>query len=443
MVQPSFLNRVNLQGISDKPDKKKYRIIFYGDSPTCATGFGQVSRNILPALHATGRFEIQVLGINYWGDPHGYPFPIWPMAINNTKDPYGRQRLQQHLLDPQLEYDMLFFMQDTFILDNLPGLLGSLRQAGKRFKSVFYYPIDGIPKKAWVESAAGVDVPVTYTQFGFDQSVALVPELKNRLKIIPHGVEPAIFKPMPKEQILDFRRKYLGPLADKFIITNVNRNQQRKDIPATLRAFVEFRKHRPDSVLYLHMAPIDQGWNLPEVIRSFGLDMSKDVILPNNFSPATGFPLDVLNFIYNMSDLVISTTLGEGWGLSFIEAMACRVPIVFPMNTGLGERITEETGFTYKSGGDMDHITVLPNDNEVLRPVAHIPDLVEKLVFAYDHPEERVKRADAAYKMVTENLLWGKHVTPQWVSLFETLATQKIVAPSLESVNPVLKGEVL
>lgn len=308
--QPEFLKRINLAG-----EKKKSKIIFYGDSPTCATGFGQVSRNILPALHASGRFEVDILGINYWGDPHEYPFKIWPMAINNQRDPYGRQRLQQHLHDPRLEYDILFFLQDTFILDFLPNLIASLKQAGKQFKSVFYYPVDGIPKKEWIDAANCVDYPVTYSQFAHNMSSMVVPAIGERLQIMPHGVNPKVFFPVPAAEIKQFREQFFGTMSNRFIITNVNRNQQRKDIPATIRAFKEFQKQRPESLLYLHMAAQDQGWNLPEVIKAFDLDITKDVILPQNFSPSTGFPLNILNLIYNASDAVISTTVGEGWGL--------------------------------------------------------------------------------------------------------------------------------
>jgi glycosyltransferase involved in cell wall biosynthesis len=376
--QPQFIKRINPQGGSEST--KKTKVIFYGDSPTCATGFGQVSRNILPALHESGRYEVDILGINYWGDPHGYPFKIWPMAVNSQRDPYGRQRLQAHLSDPRLEYDILFFLQDTFILDFLPGMLDSLAKSGKRFKSVYYYPIDGIPKESWIESVNAVDFPVTYTQFGYEQSVRTKPELEGRLRVMPHGVNPKVFFPAPEVQVKEFRQQFFGALADKFIITNVNRNQQRKDIPATIRAFKGLREQRPDCLLYLHMMAQDQGWNLPEVIKAFDLDITKDVILPQNFTASTGFPLEILNLIYNSSDCVVSTTVGEGWGLSWTEAMATKTPVVYPINTCLGEYISEETGYTFPSGGDPDHVTILPHDNEVPRPTSHVNKLIDRLV---------------------------------------------------------------
>lgn len=439
--QPEFLKRINVTG-----EKKKSKIIFYGDSPTCATGFGQVSRNILPALHASGRYEVDILGINYWGDPHEYPFKIWPMAINNQRDPYGRQRLQQHLHDPRLEYDILFFLQDTFILDFLPNLIASLKQAGKKFKSVFYYPVDGIPKKAWIDAANCVDYPVTYSQFAHNMSSMVVPEIGERLKIMPHGVNPKVFFPVPAAEVKQFRDQFFGTMSNRFIVTNVNRNQQRKDIPATIRAFKEFQKQRPESLLYLHMAAQDQGWNLPEVIKAFDLDITKDVILPQNFSPSSGFPLNILNLIYNASDAIISTAVGEGWGLSWTEAMACKVPVIFPNNTCLGEYITEETGFPYASGQDADHITVLPNDNEVPRPTAHINEVVQRLIQVHDDRDEAKKRAETAYNMVMNNLVWDKHVNPRWLAMFDQIimeANTPYAPVGNNLARPVLKGDLL
>jgi glycosyltransferase involved in cell wall biosynthesis len=368
------------------------------------------------------------------------------MAINGQRDPYGRQRLQQHLLDPKLQYDILFFLQDTFILDFLPGMLANLKKAGKKFKSVYYYPIDGTPKPAWIDCVNSVDFPVTYTQFGFDESVKRLPDLKDRLQILPHGINPKVFFPAPEEQVKEFRKQFFGPVADHFIVTNVNRNQQRKDIPATLRAFKELKKQRPNSLLYLHMAAVDQGWNLPEVLKMMELDISKVVILPQNYSKSTGFPLEILNLIYNASDAVVSTTVGEGWGLSWTEAMATKTPVVYPINTCLGEYITEETGYPYPSGGDSDHMTVLPHDNEIPRPVSHISKLVERLIEVHDNREEAAKRAETAYEMVTNNLIWDEHINPRWVKLFDEIVASR--APTFEPqtpdlAKPVLKGEVL
>jgi glycosyltransferase involved in cell wall biosynthesis len=408
----------------------KIKLLFYGDSPTVATGFGTVTRNILTGLHATGKYDIQVLGVNYWGDPHPYPFPIWPIGVGSN-DPYGRQRAYD-MMARQLDYDVLFFFQDSFILESIigPGL-DKLRQA-KNFVSMVYYPIDGVPKKRWIDCMAKVDVPVTYTEFGKTESILACPSIADRLKVIPHGANPKDFYPLPDEAIASFRRDYFGKHAGKFIVTNVNRNQQRKDIPRTLMAFKEFKRRRPNSVLYLHMATKDQGWDLAEVIAGMGMRMGEDVIMPgNNFGPNQGYPISVVNQIYNSSDVIVSTTVGEGWGLSTVESMACRTPVIFPRNTALVEIVgeNEERGYLVNSGSTPDEFCVLPNDNEIMRPVASVTGLAEKLIHVYDNNEEAQAKADAAYSWVKSNLVWEQHIVPQWDALI------------MESISKWAKGQ--
>jgi len=406
---------------------KKIKVLAYCDSPTCATGFGTVSRNIFEGLYKTGRYDIDILGINYWGDPHNFPYRVWPTGTNAEKDPYGRKKVCGMI--PRMEYDLLFFLQDTFILDFLPELIPYLQGKGRKFKSICYFPVDGVPKSNWVNNINAVDYPVAYSQFGLKEAKHALPALKET-RTVPHGANTKDFFPLPEEDVKAFRAQYLGPQADKFVFTNLNRNQQRKDIPRTIQAFVEFRKEVPESVLYLHMAQKDQGWDLPEVVRAYGLNPKEDVIFPENFGPNQGYPLQIVNMIYNMSDVVLSTTLGEGWGLSWIEAMATKTPIIMPENTALVENITEDRGYLVKSGGDPGLYTVLPHDNEVIRPLVDVKDMVDKMLQIYKNPEEATRRAENAYKWMKETLEWQEVVAPQWVKIFdeayEALLTDKV-----------------
>jgi glycosyltransferase involved in cell wall biosynthesis len=186
---------------------------------------------------------------------------------------------------------------------------------------------------------------------------------------------------------------------------------------------------------------------LPEVIKSFELDITKDVIMPQNFTASTGFPLEVLNLVYNASDCIVSTTVGEGWGLSWTEAMATKTPVIFPQNTCLTEYITDETGYPYPSGGDADHFTVLPHDNEVPRPTAHVGKMVEQMIALYDDREEGKRRAENAYNMVMNTLIWDSHINPRWVKLFDDIASNASAPQPVQSTsdmsNQVLRGDLL
>jgi len=418
------------KSLSKEIRSKKIKVLAYCDSPTCATGFGTVSRNIFEALQRTGRYEIDILGINYWGDPHGFPYRIWPTGINNDKDPYGRKKVAAMI--PNMEYDILFFLQDSFILDFLPVLLPRLQGAGKKFKSICYYPIDGPPKEDWIKNVMQADFPVVYTKYGEEQSKTIHKDCKE-MSIIPHGVNINDFKVLPEEEVKNFKKMYFGKHADKFIVTNLNRNQHRKDIPRTIAAFKEFRKKVPNSILYLHMAAQDQGWNLLEVIKTFGFTTTDDIIFPANFGPNQGYPREIVNMLYNASDLVVSTALGEGWGLSWVEAMATKTPVLMPNNTAITENITEDKGYTCDSGTNPSLFTVLPHDNEISRPLVDVEDMAKKMVHIYENYGEALIKADKAYEWVKNELNWQGNVGKQWVSLFDkayaSLLEEKIQAP--------------
>jgi glycosyltransferase involved in cell wall biosynthesis len=401
-------------------NEKRIRLLAYSDSVSCATGFGQVAKNILMSAHGSGKFNIVQLGINYWGDPHGYPIDIFPMGINRENDPYGRKKFMDLAL--ALDYDILFCQQDTFILMLLKNLVPQLRSKGKNQNIIVYFPVDGIPKKEWIEGISYADYLIAYSKWGKDMAIKSYPPIADKIvDVIPLGINFNNFHPVSETDIKEFRRGAFKHLADNFIFTIVARNQQRKDLTRALIAFKEVKKKRPDTILYMHMAMNDLGWRLGECCKSLGLDTTRDVIFPNNFNINTGFPINIVNLIYNSSDCVISTALGEGHGLSQTEAMATKTPVIVPDNTvhpevcGYGER-----GILVKSGGDPDHMVIIPNDYEVLRPAVHVHDLVEKMVWMVDNrnTEQVEGMVEKAYKWVVSELDWDK-LMPRFFKIFD------------------------
>lgn len=424
----------------DSYGNEKIKILAYCDAPTCATGFATVSRNILSGLYNTGRYDIDILGINYWGDPHNFPFNIWPTGVNGERDPYGRKKVFSMI--QQMDYDILFFLQDSFILDFLPELHNKLKSINKKFRSICYYPVDGTPKESWIHNVNACDYLVAYSEFGKDQSMKILPTVKEP-EVVGHGVNFNDYFVMSNSDKEKFRTRFFGSVANKFIFTNLNRNQQRKDIPRTIAGFAEFHKQIPDSVLYLHMAKQDQGWDLPEIVKSYGLSTSKDVIFPENFGPNQGYPRHVVNMIYNASDCILSTTLGEGWGLSWSEAMATKTPVIMPANTAMIENITEDRGWLVKSGTNPSLFTVVPRDNEVVRPLVDVEDLVRAMKEVYYNQTEVKKRVENAYAWVHTQLGWETSIIPKWIKIFNKAYDElkKDIQPVEKYDNEVILAE--
>lgn len=408
---------------------KKIRLAFYGDSPTCISGFATVSRNILLGLHATKRFDIEVYGINYWGEPHDLPFNIWPVCfnhdLNGQSDPFGQKKMIDLLTNHKRRYDVYFFLNNPHKLTFLPTVKTRLKHAEHQFADIVYYPIDATPKKEWLENIKDADKIVAYSEYGMKETLNVLPELGPKVNYIYHGVEPEDFFPLPKSQRFLCKRNLFGIDEDTFLITNVNRNQLRKDIPRTMMAFKEFKKKVPNSLLYLHMAQKDVGGDLIEISQNLGLKRGEDIKFSgNDFSPAKGITVEVLNKIYNASDLIVSSSTGEGWGLSSIEAMAAKRPCLFPEHTTLKEIFDNGRGKLIKAGGDNEHCAFVPEEPVRMRPIVHVNDMAGKMFWMYNNPAKVHCMVEKAYKWVKQKLLWDKHIIPQWVKLIDNALEQ-------------------
>jgi glycosyltransferase involved in cell wall biosynthesis len=163
-------------------------------------------------------------------------------------------------------------------------------------------------------------------------------------------------------------------------------------------------------------------------VEQLGLIFNKDIFFPQNYSTSNGFPVSLLNQIYNTFDVYMTTHLGEGWGLSITEAMTCGIPVIAPNNTTTPEILG--------SDGDRGYIypckEVVYADNTGYRPIGQMDDIVGKMLEAYrdwqDHREGRVAKRNNIISRAREfvQIHSWENVCKQWVNLFAELRTQKL-----------------
>lgn len=432
---------------------EKRNVLVLADSPAVATGFAQVARNILKILHDSGEYKITVIGINQsdYYDREKYPYAIYEAAPNlvrdlKYRDLYGRQRMLDFLGSG--EFDILFTIQDTFIMEDVAQhiVLAKVKMAQKNqelgrqrykpFKWIFYFPIDGTPKSNWIlKSAILADYPVCYTNWGKELALDVaspdipaserlqkLEDYAKKIRVIYHGTNLTDFHPVEQEKAREFRTRYFNGKADgKFLVLNVNRNQPRKDLPRTLAAFDKLVQRHPDSFLYIHCQAQDQAGDIFEVARNFkNIHLGENWTVPQDFSANKGIPISDLNLLYNAADCAVTSTLGEGWGLSITEAMATETPIVAPRNSSVPEILGEndERGLTVDCGHEF---VCLQNDNEVLRPLTSTDDLADKLAWVKEHlgSPELEQKVQAAYDWVKEITWESPKVGGQWLQTFK------------------------
>jgi glycosyltransferase involved in cell wall biosynthesis len=421
--------------------ENKLNVLVYGDAVLCSTGFAQVMRNVLKQLYATGKYIFTCIGINHDGSPYDqqlYPYAIHPAVSPLSDNPvyndvYGRQKFIDFARSGR--FDLVFMLNDTFIIKTFLGTLletrGNLPKE-KRFPIIMYFPIDGTPQKSWIEEVvAKVDFPVTYTEYAKRECMKHAFNLEN-MPVIYHGVDKQTFFPLPVDIITKFRKDFFGTNSDKYIVLNVNRNQPRKDLHRTFAAFKLFHEKYPDTFLFINAQKEDVGGNLVEIAAHYDLVYDKDWACPGGtFNANQGYPIHMVNMIYNASDLVVSSALGEGFGLSTVEAMAVKKPILFPNNTAIPEIVgpNEEYGYMCKSGETInDWICLGSPDNNLLRPVTNVLTMADKMCYIYTHYEEALDKAEKAYDRVWT---W-EQVGEQWKEVFH----------KAEIKEKILRGEI-
>ena len=457
----------------------RIRVAALCDSPSVITGFGNVAREVLTTLHQTGRYTIDIVGINYDGSFHSLPFRIKP-AVNalipdaSYREVYGRQVFLDMVSDGG--YDLIWVLQDTFIVEALGQKLVELNDMlppDQKFRFIHYFPIDATPKKSWIDGAVlTAHHPVAYTKYGYDEVLKLYhvgedtklteeeqernradyQRLQDKLNIIYHGVNLKDFYPMEDAAMLaDWRAKCWGAHQDKFVFMNVNRNQPRKDLFRTLQAFkilLDRRraKGKDDVYLYLHCNIFDTDLNLIEMSQQIQLTQGEEWAFPDPkvFQASRGYPMQVLNQLYAAADAVVTTTLGEGWGLSITEAMATKRLIIAPDNTSIPEILGKtgnggaERGLLYASGKEW---FVQHQDNSRARPLADIASLVNAMEWAVEHREDKRLIEERAYEWV-KTLAWdGELIGGKWKALFEA-AYEGVVIDRAVSVDAELAKEL-
>jgi len=405
--------------------ERKLKVLAWSDCVFAPTGFGTVSRHVLAALHATGKYQIDQLAINYHGDffdTTQYPYQISPAKLLDRSDPFGKVQLIRSL--QRGDYDLLWILNDPHIVSAVVPELEKLKKekAARHapvFRVIYYYPVDCTITPQASQMIPFADAAVTYTHWAREQTLKRMPDLSRPPHVIYHGTDPRNFHPLDAATRSTVRTNYFR-LAnpDTFLLINVNRNMARKDIPRTLLAYAEFRKHVPNSMLYLHTAMRDDDIELLQCCRWLGLRVPGDVLFPLASSLSEGIPICELNKLYNAADAFLTTTLGEGWGLTITEAMAAGVPVIAPDNSSIPEIL----------GNDHDRGYVYPCkeltwvDNAGYRPVGSLEDILNKITECYMQRNTSPQREITSRAMhFVKDHSWEK-ICVQWVELVDQVS---------------------
>lgn len=402
-------------------NSERPRILVAGDGAV-PTGFARVMEGIFTPL--AERYEIHQLATNYRGDPHSYPWKLYPAEAGG--DRWGANRLPT--LVEKLRPSLFFILNDIWVQH---AYLRELAKMKEPPPVVLYCPVDGGPLDAEsVEPLRGVRRCVAYTEFGRGVVEAAVRAQRAKdpsfnfpvVEVIPHGVDTETFHPLEGEgvsQRLHARQLLFQGLPDlegRFIVLNANRNQPRKRIDTTIRGFALFAQNKPPGVnLFLHMGVEDVGWNVILLARRYGVE---DRVLMSSLNKVMQtVSARQLNVVYNACDVGLNTSSAEGWGLPSFEHAATGAAQVVPRHSACAE-LWEGSGLLVEPALSVINEKIL-TEGWLVTPEG-VAGALERL---YADRELLKEMSERAYRNATRAEYRWENISARWDALFREVLT--------------------
>lgn len=310
---------------------QRHKIVLVSDHPLVSSGVGSQSKYLIEGLLATGKYKFFCLGgaIKHAQynmqcvEPEKFGQDGW---IILPVDGHGSKEVLRQVLDQERPDAVVLFTDPRFFYwawemeDEIRQVCPLLywhvwdNDPAPEYNRTFYESTDRI-------GCISLKTDALLTELGYD-----------RHEYIPHGLPSELFKPLPDDQIEEFKRKNIAPFADrKFFAFWNNRNARRKQTGDVIVSFSRFahRVGKQNVALIMHTAPNDQeGQDVLAVAKKFDVQDCL-IVSPDRVNP------EVLNSFYNVADVTMNLSSNEGFGLGTLESLFSGTPILAHFTGGL------------------------------------------------------------------------------------------------------------
>lgn len=404
------------RGGGNRNDGNNLRIIWISDDTHWTTGFGVESHNILTRIkQARPDWEVGALHWNY----HGQPFPDGYGVLMLPDSGAGHFETAKRLVNG-FQPDYLITLYDVFVSGAFMPQLSRKINPNSKTKWLSYFVWDTVREQA-CRSYQGIfdhcDLPVAMSKYGRD---TVLEAYGYEVPFIYHGVDPAQWPQLPKEQIQDRRELYGNP---DFIMGAFFRNIQRKQVVRLLEAWSRVSREYRDVQLILNMRPQDrEGFDIIHYMHHFNLLGNTDekgkliesgpVRLGDQQSELFGVPVQELNLLYQVCDAQVLPTQGEGFGKPIIEGyQASGLPVIMSDNSTCPELVGDH-GLSVEC---LDDYVWTPMAGALKSP--SVKDLEDKMRIMIDDRKMRTKFQQANREFVKQFSF--EKIMPQWLELIE------------------------
>lgn len=364
--------------------KDSLRILWYSNAPFTGTGYGVQTADVCQRLKEENHEVAIACNYGIAGSTSNWNgLKLYPQG--NAM--YSDDVLAAHYMDwtnnsnltPLLITLFDVWPLNTQFLHTIPRILS-------------WCPIDHVPiPPAVLRFLMSENVtPLAMSKFGHDLM------LKAGLDALyaPHGVAPA-FKPSESFNNID-GRSFMRVDDDAFVVMMNGANKGavpcRKAFGENILAFSIFANDKPDAVLYMHCENRGSsgGIDLEALCRSVGLQPHQ-VKFVDQYAYRVGIPQELLATLYTAADVLLASSMGEGFGVPTIEAQACGTPVIVSNFSAQPELIGD--------GWMVDSQPWWNPMQEAWFCTPSVPDIVKALNEAY---EAKIKHSTKAVKFAEQ-----------------------------------------
>jgi glycosyltransferase involved in cell wall biosynthesis len=294
---------------------KQLKIMWQSNAPFVGTGYG--SQTALFCGLATDEGH-EVITVAFYG-LNGAPLTLKPnwRVLPGSFHAFGDDIMVAHkeVHDP----DVFVALQDSWVLE---------RDTIVNSEAILWAPIDHDP----IPPAVAERLPHAKGVWAMSKhGLKLLHQAGIYADYVPHGVDVEVFKPLERKA----EREKLKVDADTFVVAMVAANKgypNRKSLVEVIKAWSYFVKKYPDSLLFLHTEPKTrpgmQNIDLEKVAKFYGLT-EKTLRFPDEYRHMMGqFSPALLNQLYNVADVFLLPSRGEGFGIPAVEAQAAGCPVI-------------------------------------------------------------------------------------------------------------------
>jgi D-inositol-3-phosphate glycosyltransferase len=415
------------------------RILVLADAGS-TTGFARATHAIGDRLVRDYGHEVHVLAVNFDGDAGKWdtPMRLWMPNKLVRDDMFGLSRFVE-LIGEVMPEIVLMFNDPYVVLRHIFRNRYDENMILARTRPIIaYMPVDGTNQPSqWSKIPELVSqvppipggtgprlVPVAMSKFGA--------EFLDTDHVVYHSVEPE-FRPLSEGPITltsgttvstkAEMKKELGLPEDSFLILRVDRNSHRKNFGDTWRAIVPVMHRHPNIYAWFHCRAEGDQLELPQLV-SRDLPTAHRFFWPGKFDTKHGWPNQDLVGLYGAADLFVSTSMGEGFGLTLAEAASCGVPIIAQKVSSIPE-VVGPGGFLLKPERLM---ATDSGQDQWLPDVKAFTNAIERL---YSDVGLRQSLGEAGRKHVLSTTSWDT-AAKQFDELITRVAQEAPVTPALD-----------